>query len=763
MAQVPELGPPTMELLNHLLHEGIEQTLKSADEWNVLQPPYGHKPPKLPVDYVERVRQRQQEALEEEEEEDEELGDMMEEDEESVEEEPPFHYHHGFNAVLELGRFLRRNNPKNVRANAILRQQAFQTLKNRAAAALATQNSFFFIQQRVVELRSGILLGPLSGDVTARSARLWCRSAMPGRVVFELSATPNFAKIVDHAVADANEDGDMAATVWFEDLEPQQTYFYRVCTSSSALPFPGPAAGFFRHGKFQTCPSEDVVASVRLCMLGAPLFSKGHPAVGRAGGAPPWAETCAAVSRCAPDCVILNGGLVPRDDMRAVKGTDAEKHAAVLRHVDKHLGDGHLHAMLARLALVFSWNDDVKGASAALRAEEHAKEKMDKESKRRRKKPWEQTADLRPNVLPEVKALASRLPVELVDDVTRHFFKRVQHGQLVDVLTLDTRARTFGKAQTEWLCNSLLSSPCVWKFVVVPNPLGYGQLPATSASHPSSLPPARKQLSRRCSSIGNQSEGVEQAQQERAAIELQKCLRGRLLRKLLGQRGVAGVREFNARQAETRSRQRANGGGTAAGLGALAARAKQAPDSVTFEKQAKEAAKKSSVGPLVEIVADLCRDGVEGLVVLTTDPGHPFALEYAPGDPEFRGEARGEPQAQAQGETEADATRAKPVKLFELGVAPLGPSDPDAGLPVPCAQLNPTNWLFHAESNHSGVPTFGLIDVAGDTGVLTFTVCDDKGNTMHAVSLDPPPHMVLMPDKPREEAADRAGDADLVV
>ena len=117
--------------------------------------------------------------------------------------------------------------------------------------------------------------------------------------------------------------------------------------------------------------------------------------------------------------------------------------------------------------------------------------------------------------------------------------------------------------------------------------------------------------------------------------------------------------------------------------------------------------------------ASLILEGVPGIVLITTDPGQPFAVEYSPPpDPEI----------------------SEQVKVYEFGVPPLGRNDPGAPRPMALETFNPT-WLLSSISTDAawhGKPqsAFTTLEISPG-GDLTFIVNDDTGAVLETVTVKP--------------------------
>ena len=106
-------------------------------------------------------------------------------------------------------------------------------------------------------------------------------------------------------------------------------------------------------------------------------------------------------------------------------------------------------------------------------------------------------------------------------------------------------------------------------------------------------------------------------------------------------------------------------------------------------------------------------------MLITTDPGQPFAVEYSPPpDPEISEE----------------------VKVYEFGVPPLGRNDPGAPRPMALENFNPT-WLLSSISteaawNEKPRSAFTTLEISQDGG-LTFAVNSDTGAVLDTVTVEP--------------------------
>ena len=120
-----------MRDLQSLLFSGIKEVLEEATAEGVLQAPYG-RPKQVTLEEIE-------EKLNEESDSDDDDAEGDEGDEEdSSDEEIEFEYSYGYNPLVRLGMYLRRNNPKNIalREEQRAARVAFVPSTSSAAAAI---------------------------------------------------------------------------------------------------------------------------------------------------------------------------------------------------------------------------------------------------------------------------------------------------------------------------------------------------------------------------------------------------------------------------------------------------------------------------------------------------------------------------------------------------------------------------------------------------------------------------------------------------
>ena len=174
-----------LEFLNSSLRGGISKLLEEAKRKGCIAPPYGRPLPPSP--FVEESQIDKEILLKE---------DLcIEKIDVNC-----FDYDYGFNPLLFLSDYIRRVHPTAVatrKRNCIATVERLEHRANHARNQLITAK---YLKFRVDSLRSGVLHGPLSTLVSANEAMIWCRAAVSGTVIVEVSTSESFCKVQSFAV-----------------------------------------------------------------------------------------------------------------------------------------------------------------------------------------------------------------------------------------------------------------------------------------------------------------------------------------------------------------------------------------------------------------------------------------------------------------------------------------------------------------------------------------------------------------------------------
>ena len=205
-----------LEFLSASLRGGISKLLEEAKRKGCIAPPYGRPP--VPSPFVDESQIDEEALLQED-----LSGQKLDIDN--------FDYEYGFNPLLFLSDFIRRVHPASVasrKRDCITTVKRLEHRANHARKQLSTAND---LKHRVNYLRSGILQGPLSAPVTANSVMIWCRAAVSGTVIVEVSKSKLFSSVhTNEAIPSFSmKTGgpDDPVTIVVNDLNFSTRYFVR--------------------------------------------------------------------------------------------------------------------------------------------------------------------------------------------------------------------------------------------------------------------------------------------------------------------------------------------------------------------------------------------------------------------------------------------------------------------------------------------------------------------------------------------------------
>lgn len=303
--------------------------------------------------------------------------------------------------------------------------------------------------------------GPISGEITDSSVVLWARGNISGTLTFDVSETDDFADAVS-VTTDVELANDFTGEALVEDLEPAQTYFYRVSLDDS-----DPV-----EGQFTTAPAPDEAAPFDF-VFGACLGGQGYCRNPETG----W-DIFEVMANQEPDFFLLTGDTIYSSGACPVPANvpGAEEPAQNLEQFRSrykyHLEDETYAGFLAQTPVYVGWDDhemrdNYSGPELALQNPQRL-------------------ADGR-------QAFFEYWPVQTSDVATDtyHLYRQFSYGAQADFFILDTRSYrdpivnwdpspvTFqpktmlGAEQFAWLQQGLVELEATWKFVVSSVPLSY--------------------------------------------------------------------------------------------------------------------------------------------------------------------------------------------------------------------------------------------------------------------------------------------------
>lgn len=118
--------------------------------------------------------------------------DLEEDDEDDDAKLLEYKFDYGFNPLIFLGEYLRRNNPAAVqtRKEKLITDLAY--LRHRAAKCLGREAIAVELCELVNTRRSGVVHGPIAGDVSDCGAIVWAKVFRPGQEIKRVVGCPQY-------------------------------------------------------------------------------------------------------------------------------------------------------------------------------------------------------------------------------------------------------------------------------------------------------------------------------------------------------------------------------------------------------------------------------------------------------------------------------------------------------------------------------------------------------------------------------------------
>ena len=521
---------PTIDDLKSLLFHGLNETLVAASKEDVLSSPYG-RPEQLTIEKLDAKMNEPSDSESEdditkdddEEKKDENTGNDDEDSEDDSDEEVHFSYKYGFNPLIFLGQYLKRNNPKNIALKKQKTESAINFLTKRATHGLLQLSVASEIETLSARLLTGIDLGPSTGNLTATSVLLWCQSSTRGTVIFDVSTSPTFPEKdtdTQQAIAGEKENDPFTASVSFQNLTPATTYYFRVCLETEDGKFPGVVAGNFVSGSFTTlCDCEESKSvSFYVSSIGNNGAGRLFEHVKNSSSK----NANAGTNRNEASFMLLLGSILPPQevaDIMANVGSSREQLYELRRSFRKAWKTTpSLMSLCETLPILCAFNDASNEAQAKLRSEEKA---LDPDANRKSsssRKSRKTKSDSSSSATPPLKSFSEFFPASLVRKPTRHLYSKVELGANAELFVLDTRNLSLGKLQLKWLCGALENSMSTWKIVSCVSSANYER----SANQDVEVP---------------FDDETEREAQINAATKIQARARGRSERKVMSKKG----------------------------------------------------------------------------------------------------------------------------------------------------------------------------------------------------------------------------------
>ena len=275
---------------------------------------------------------------------------------------------------------------------------------------------------------TGLSLGYVAGDVTHESALIWLRAEPKRQVVLQYSTDPGFRQFSLTGQFSAQSDADFTAKVSLDKLQAATRYYYRAAVAGKT---PGQVASFV------TAPRPDDEAKVTFCFSGDTRESYKPFTVMN------------AVRAQQPDFFMHLG-----DTIYADRGGAARQLEEFWWKYRSNRNDAATQACFRDTGVYVMWDDH----------------------------------EVEDNYLPNHplapigrKAFLDYWPIRHPSSEPERIFRSFRWGKGVELFLLDARQyrnlnqRTMlGRAQKEWLFDSIAQSPAMFKFIATAVPMAGG-------------------------------------------------------------------------------------------------------------------------------------------------------------------------------------------------------------------------------------------------------------------------------------------------
>jgi alkaline phosphatase D len=171
--------------------------------------------------------------------------------------------------------------------------------------------------------------GPMLGDVRARSAKVWVRTAVASRVQVIASIAKDFSNPVRSAVVETSKKTDFTAEIPLTGLKPLTTYHYRVLVNGDSDGKPD--------GTLRTFHEQGKPAKFRLAFGGG------------AGFVPQHERSWTTIQQQKPDALLLLGDNTYIDDPK----TPAMQHYCYYRRQSRP----EFRSLIASVPVYSIWDD----------------------------------------------------------------------------------------------------------------------------------------------------------------------------------------------------------------------------------------------------------------------------------------------------------------------------------------------------------------------------------------------------------------------
>lgn len=200
-----------MTFLNTILTSSLEKLLIEVTKQQCISFPYGRPP--TPSPFVN--------------EEDIDVEELLNGSEDlEVNDRSNFNYKYGFNPLIYLSQLILKQHPLTIARRQQEHCDAVQRLTFRCQHAFQQLNTFKQLKNLSKSLQSGIIHGPITTPLTSSSVLFWCRTAVEGDLVIQLSKNSSFNPIQSTTIVHSNGINEPVKYL-LDDLSHSTHYYLR--------------------------------------------------------------------------------------------------------------------------------------------------------------------------------------------------------------------------------------------------------------------------------------------------------------------------------------------------------------------------------------------------------------------------------------------------------------------------------------------------------------------------------------------------------
>lgn len=201
----------SLEFLHITLQDSLNKLLQEAKVRNCIHPPYGRPPTPSPFVNENEI----------------DINELLNNPLEcEANDRASFNYEYGFNPLIYLSQLILKAHPKSIAARKQLRNESVDRLISRVSHARKQLSIGKELAYRAKFLQSGVVHGPLTSPLNHNSVLFWCRTAIPGNLVVQISKNISFSPVFRSVIISSGGIDEPVKYI-LDDLEGATHYYLR--------------------------------------------------------------------------------------------------------------------------------------------------------------------------------------------------------------------------------------------------------------------------------------------------------------------------------------------------------------------------------------------------------------------------------------------------------------------------------------------------------------------------------------------------------